>query len=70
MSNFSIAGRVIGPEFPPYIIAEMSANHNGDLSKAFQIIELAKKNGADALKNSNLYSRYYYIKVRSSGFPY
>src|SRR3989338_217762 len=46
----SIAGRNIGEDFPPYIIAEMSANHNGSIETAFKIIEEAKKAGADALK--------------------
>lgn len=46
----SIAGRRIGANFPPYIIAEMSANHNGRLEVAFQIIEEAKKAGAAAIK--------------------
>jgi pseudaminic acid synthase len=46
----SIAGRKIGADFPPYIIAEMSANHNGSMETAFKIIEEAKKAGADALK--------------------
>lgn len=45
-----IAGRAIGPGTPPYIIAELSANHNGDLSRAFRIIEAAKAAGADAVK--------------------
>lgn len=46
----SIADRKIGADFPPYIIAEMSANHNGRLEVAFQIIEAAKKAGAAAVK--------------------
>lgn len=37
-------------EHPPYIIAELSANHNGDINRAFQIMEEAKKAGADAIK--------------------
>ena len=50
-SNFiTIAGRKIGPDFPPYIIAELSANHNGDLERALKIMGEAKKAGADAIK--------------------
>lgn len=45
-----IAGREISRHSPPYIIAEMSANHNGNIDTAFRIIEEAKKAGADALK--------------------
>ena len=49
-NNFTINGRSIGAGFKPYIIAEMSANHNGDLSAAFSIIDAAKVVGADAVK--------------------
>lgn len=45
-----IAGRDIGVEHKPYVIAEMSANHNGNIETAFKIIELAKNAGADAVK--------------------
>ncbi len=45
-----IAGRKIGPNQPPYIIAELSANHNGKLETAMKIIEEAAKAGADAVK--------------------
>lgn len=45
-----IAGRSIGHDEPPFIIAEMSANHNGELKTALRIIEEAKKAGADAVK--------------------
>lgn len=40
----------IGSGHKPYIIAEMSANHNGNLERAFKILEQAKLNGADAVK--------------------
>lgn len=49
-SYITINGRKIGPDHPPYIIAELSANHNGDINRAFQIMEEAKKAGADAIK--------------------
>lgn len=45
-----INGREIGRHCPPYIIAELSANHNGDIERAFKIMEVARECGADALK--------------------
>lgn len=48
--EISIAGRRIGPNHPPYIVAEMSGNHNGDINRAFRILEVAKDAGADAVK--------------------
>lgn len=53
MSNhpsISIAGRRIAIDEPPYIIAELSANHNGKLDTALSIIKEAKAAGADAVK--------------------
>jgi N-acetylneuraminate synthase len=49
-SEIKILGRAIGQAYPPYVIAEMSANHNGNLSNALKIIEKAKWAGADAIK--------------------
>ena len=45
-----INNRPIGANYPPYIIAELSANHNGSLDTALKIIEQAKLCGADAIK--------------------
>ncbi|TCB32283.1 pseudaminic acid synthase [Acinetobacter sp. ANC 4910] len=42
--------RNIGIQYPPYVIAELSANHNGHLETALKIIEEAKRCGADAVK--------------------
>ena len=46
----TINGRNIGSKYSPYVIAEMSANHNGDITNAYKIIDMAKASGADALK--------------------
>lgn len=50
MKEITIAGRKIGINYPPYIIAEMSANHNGSIERAFETIDMAKAMGADAIK--------------------
>lgn len=50
MQVIKIAGRSIGAAYSPYVIAELSANHNGKLETALRIIEEAKKAGADAVK--------------------
>ena len=48
--KITIDGRSVGCGFPPYVIAEMSANHNGRLETAFELIEAAHRAGADAIK--------------------
>ena len=45
-----IRNREIGTGYPAYIIAEMSANHAGDIRRAKEIIHAAKKAGADCIK--------------------
>jgi pseudaminic acid synthase len=46
----SIAGRVVGPGAPPFVVAEISANHNGSMRRALDLIDAAKDAGADAVK--------------------
>ena len=46
----NIAGRKIGGDQPPFVIAEMSGNHNQSLERALEIVEAAAKSGAHALK--------------------
>lgn len=48
--NAEINGRKIGSGCAPYIIAELSANHNGDINRAFETIKAAHESGADAIK--------------------
>ncbi len=50
MQEIKIAGRLIGAAYSPYVIAELSANHNGKLETAMRILKEAKKAGADAVK--------------------
>ena len=49
-SAISIGGREIGRGQPPFIVAEMSGNHNGELGRAVALLDAAKAAGADAVK--------------------
>lgn len=49
-SDFEIAGRPIGESHPPYVIAEISANHNGRFERAVEILDACAAAGADAVK--------------------
>jgi len=48
--TLKIGDRTIGDGYPTYFVAEIGINHNGDLNTAKQMIEVAKKYGADAVK--------------------
>jgi N-acetylneuraminate synthase len=49
-AEITINGRTISPRHPPYVIAEMSGNHNGDIDRALRLIDAAVEAGADAVK--------------------
>ena len=51
--NIKIGNREIGPSHPTYFIADIAANHDGDLERAKMLIRLAKEAGADAAKFQN-----------------
>jgi N,N'-diacetyllegionaminate synthase len=50
MPEIIIGGRLIGPSHPPFTIAEVGLNHNGDLTKALEMARVARAAGADAVK--------------------
>jgi N-acetylneuraminate synthase len=54
--EFQIGSRWIGPQHPTYFIADIAANHDGDLERAKKLIALAKQAGADAAKFQNFHA--------------
>jgi len=51
--EISIQGQLIGWHHPTYFIADIAANHDGDLGRAVELIRLAKQAGADAAIRPN-----------------
>jgi N,N'-diacetyllegionaminate synthase len=50
MEEFVVSGRTVGPGHEPYFIAEIGANHNGDMELAKQLVDAAAACGANAAK--------------------
>lgn len=53
MKKIKFGNKVIGTGEPLYFIADIGANHDGDINRAYKLIELAKEAGADAAKFQN-----------------
>lgn len=51
MKNIKICDRLIGPNYPPLVIAEIGINHNGSLKSAFEMVNAAHKAGAEVIKH-------------------
>jgi N-acetylneuraminate synthase len=67
-NEFKIGNRVIGGENAPFIIAEMSGNHNQSLERAIAIVEAAAKSGAHAIKLQTYTADTITLNVRNSEF--
>jgi N-acetylneuraminate synthase len=63
-----IAGRAIGLAHRPYLIAEMSGNHNQSIERAFEIVDAAARAGADAIKLQTYTAETMTLNVRAPGF--
>lgn len=50
MEALRIGDKLVGPGHPPYFIAEIGSNHNGDMNLAFKLIDAVVDTGADAVK--------------------
>jgi len=50
VTTFQLGDRLVGPDQPTYFIADIAANHDGDLARALQLMTLAKEAGADCAK--------------------
>ena len=65
----TIAGRQIGPDHPPFVIAEVAQSHEGSLGNAFAFAEVARDCGADAIKFQTHIARDVRWPPEPSGVP-
>jgi len=66
--DITIGERPIGPGHRPYLIAEMSGNHNQSLDRALQIVDAAARSGADAIKLQTYTAETMTLNTRAPGF--
>ena len=66
--GITIDGRRIASDMPPYVVAELSANHNGSLERAVQILEAARTGGANAVKLQTYRADTITLKCKSADF--
>ena len=55
--GLKFCGKILGPGYPAFLVAEIGFNHNGDLELAKNMIESAAENGADAVKLQTFVAR-------------